>query len=201
MASEGVNVMLAGQEGQAEQFLIQLARELGVTVEALDVKRSYSQEIPFRRLFIKVKSSLIPMDDARVDAVCSKGKGISALELKKWLDEGRDFLLLDTRNDFEFEMGSFEKAIHLNIVNFRDFPKKLDLIKQSRSKPVVMFCTGGIRCEKASLLLEKEGFSEVYQLEGGILRYFELCGDVHYRGLCFVFDERVALNGELKSRS
>ncbi len=115
------------------------------------------------------------------------------------LDEGREVVLLDTRNDYEVQVGTFDGALPIGVDNFRDFPAAVrELPDELKQKPIVMFCTGGIRCEKAGPLMEAEGFQQIFQLDGGILKYFEECGGAHYHGDCFVFDKRVALNPELK---
>ena len=111
------------------------------------------------------------------------------------MDEGRKVHLLDTRNDYEVEVGTFTNAIPAGIDNFRDFPEAVAKLPESmKDEPLVMFCTGGIRCEKAGPYMEQAGFKQVYQLEGGILKYFEDCGGDHYTGDCFVFDQRVAVD-------
>ncbi|RYD48770.1 MAG: pseudouridine synthase, partial [Verrucomicrobiaceae bacterium] len=116
-------------------------------------------------------------------------------ELKKWLDEGRPVTLLDTRNDYEVKLGTFKGAIIPNINTFREFPAAVrELPAELKDQPVVMFCTGGIRCEKAGPFMEQEGFNNIYQLDGGILKYFEECGGDHYDGECFVFDQRVGVD-------
>src|SRR5690606_12911960 len=103
------------------------------------------------------------------------------------------------RNDYEYKIGTFEDALKLDIENFRDFPQAVDALPEKmKKKAIVTFCTGGIRCEKAATYMLKEGFEQVYQLHGGILNYFEKCGGDHYQGHCFVFDERVAVDSDLK---
>ena len=113
---------------------------------------------------------------------------ITPEELAKWLDEKKEFTLLDTRNDYEVAYGTFEQAVNLNIQHFVEIKDKINEIK--RDKPIVMFCTGGIRCEKAALYFLEQGYESVYQLKGGILGYFAKMGNKHYNGSCFVFDER-----------
>jgi UPF0176 protein len=117
-------------------------------------------------------------------------------------DEGRELVLLDTRNDFEVEMGTFENALNLNIEKFSDFPdaiaSTMKVESSLKQKTIVSFCTGGIRCEKAALYLQEKGHPKVFQLDGGILRYFEDVGGAHWHGECFVFDERVSLDPGLK---
>ena len=122
--------------------------------------------------------------------------------VKSWLDEQRDFTLLDTRNDYEIVSGTFPQSVDVNIKHFRNFKKAveeaLELGQLDVEKPMVTFCTGGIRCEKAAPWLLEKGFSEVYQIEGGLLNYFDKCGDAHWEGDCFIFDDRVVLTTDLK---
>jgi len=121
------------------------------------------------------------------------------LAVRQWLDEGREVLLLDTRNRFEVGLGTFKGAADLKITSFSQFPQATEpLLEKWKDKPIVSFCTGGIRCEKAAPLLLKQGFRQVWQLDGGILKYFERCGGAHYEGECFVFDKRVALGPDLE---
>ena len=120
-------------------------------------------------------------------------------ELDDWLSQGKEVVLLDTRNDFEWEMGSFIGAQQLGNKSFRDFAEAVVPFKEEwQGKPIVAFCTGGIRCEKAAPYWIALGHSEVYQLDGGILRYFEKVGQKHWQGACFVFDERVGLDPKLQ---
>jgi predicted sulfurtransferase len=127
------------------------------------------------------------------------GEEITPTEFKQWLDEGREVAIIDTRNDYEIRLGTFENALDLNIKSFRAFPKAVESLPDSmKDTPVVMFCTGGIRCEKASVVMMDAGFSNVKQLKGGILGYFEEVGGQHWDGDCFVFDHRVALSAELE---
>ena len=120
-------------------------------------------------------------------------------QLKQWLDEGREVVLLDVRNDYEVEVGTFVDAVPIGVDSFRTFPDAVDTLPaEMKEKPIVMFCTGGIRCEKAGPLMEGKGFGQIYQLNGGILKYFEDCGGEHYDGDCFVFDKRVAVDPELQ---
>jgi predicted sulfurtransferase len=124
---------------------------------------------------------------------------LPARTLKQWLDEGRPVTLLDTRNDYEVRMGTFRGARPAGIDHFRDFPDAVARLPATlKNQPIVMFCTGGIRCEKAGPYMEREGFTNVHQLEGGILKYFEECGGAHYDGECFVFDRRVGVDPQLR---
>ena len=152
-------------------------------------------------MLVKLKQESIAMgrEDIQV-ADHGSAPSISATEFKAWLDQEKEMLVLDTRNDYEVRLGTFERAQDLSIKSFRAFPTAAaeQLEKEPRDKPIVMFCTGGIRCEKASYCLQKQGFNNVYQLDGGILRYFETCGGAHYRGDCYVFDNRVAVSPALE---
>ena len=126
---------------------------------------------------------------------------ITPENVQQWIESGKDFTLLDTRNAYEIESGTFEQAEHLNIAHFRDFQsavhKALDAGTINPDKPIVTFCTGGIRCEKAAPWLIEQGFSEVHQIDGGVLNYFERTGGAHWEGDCFVFDDRVEVDKKL----
>ena len=136
----------------------------------------------------KIKAALVP---GNFDPLAHKAPSITPAELKRWYEMGTDFVIIDTRNDYELEAGKFENALDIHLHEFKEFPDKIaplpDTVKQ---KPVVLYCTGGIRCEKAAPLAQLAGFKEVYQLEGGILDYFKECGRDFFEGDCFVFDER-----------
>jgi len=132
-----------------------------------------------------------------------RAPALDARTLRRWLDQGHDdagrpVVTLDTRNAFEVDHGSFEGAIDWRLQKFSDFPAALQARKgELEGKAVVSFCTGGIRCEKAALYMREAGLDAVWQLEGGILKYFEEAGGNHFRGDCFVFDERIALDASL----
>jgi UPF0176 protein len=190
LSTEGINGSLAGEEASVRALQGHLEARIG----KMDHKESWSEAIPFGELFVKLKKEIIPLGDPAIKPVERTGKRISPATLKTWLDEGRDMVLLDTRNTYEIEHGTFAGALDLGLRNFRNFPEKLrSLPADARAKPLVMFCTGGIRCEKASVVALDQGFPEVLQLDGGILRYFDECGGSHYQGKCFVFDDRIAV--------
>ncbi|OGT29734.1 MAG: hypothetical protein A3E87_08790 [Gammaproteobacteria bacterium RIFCSPHIGHO2_12_FULL_35_23] len=196
VGSEGLNISLAGEKEAVYQFIDSLYADQRFT--GLKFKESWSSSIPFRRLRIRIKEEIVTMRVEGIEPAKKTGKYLPAEKLKKWLDENREFALLDTRNDYEHKIGSFNKAIDLNIENFRDFPEKVKALPDElKKKPLVMFCTGGIRCEKAAVYCLENGFEEVYQLEDGIIKYFEKCGGAHWRGECFVFDNRVAVKPDL----
>ncbi|MDF2529903.1 MAG: hypothetical protein K0Q57_783 [Gammaproteobacteria bacterium] len=195
---EGTNIMLAGPREAIDAFGDYLRAD--ARFADIKFKESLSETQPFKRLFVKLKKSLVPGADW-VNPAKFTAPALSPEELKQWLEEGRDFTLIDTRNDYEVQLGTFENAVEFKLETFNEFPEKIESAKLDRDKPLVMFCTGGIRCEKASPVAVKAGFKEVYQLEGGILNYFERCGSAHYRGDCFVFDERVAVTPSLSPSS
>lgn len=192
LSHEGVNVTLAGMETAVANFTSFLAADSRFS----DIRfhETYSTSLPFRHLKVKIKKEIITLRQSDLPMLERRAVCISPQDLKKWLDERHDITLLDTRNNYEIQFGSFNGALNLQINHFGELPlvlKDIDPVK-----PVVMFCTGGIRCEKAALYMEKKGFQEVYQLDGGILGYFAQVGNAHYSGTCFVFDERVTIGPE-----
>ena len=199
LSPEGLNLFIAGSRDGVNDLLARLRQLPGMT--DLETKESYSRQQPFKRMRIKIKSEIIAFGVDGIAPARYTSRRLSAAELKRWLDEGRPVTLLDTRNNFEVDTGTFHNAIRIDIEDFRDFPRAVDrLPAELKSQPIVTFCTGGIRCEKATPYLERAGFQDVYQLDGGILKYFEVCGADHYQGDCFVFDERVALDPQLRER-
>jgi len=196
LSTEGINMFVAGGAGEINELLACLRRVPGL--EALAPKVSESVEQPFTRMLVKIKKEIIAFGVEGIDPAGNPAPRLPARELKRWLDEGRPVVLLDTRNDYEVELGTFRGALPIGIRHFRDFPAAVaGLPAELKDRPIVSFCTGGIRCEKAAPYLIREGFREVYQLDGGILKYFEECGGAHYAGECFVFDKRVGLAAEL----
>jgi UPF0176 protein len=150
-------------------------------------------------MLVKIKKEIIAFGISGIDPADRPAPRLSPGELKQWLDEGRSFTLMDVRNTYEIKLGTFRGARTLGLEHFREFPAAVNsLPNKLKNEPVVTFCTGGIRCEKAAPLLEQAGFTEVYQLDGGILRYFEECGGAHFEGDCFVFDKRVAIDASLR---
>ncbi len=197
LSHEGINLFLSAKPEIIRGYVEWLQAK--APFKKLQVKESFSTHVPFSRMIVKVKPEIITM--GRPDLTPSKftGKHIKPAELKSWLDEKRDFVLLDTRNDYEIAQGTFKSAVDYDIETFKEFPEALAAHKEElKSKPVVMFCTGGIRCEKATALAMEYGIKDVYQLDGGILKYFEEVGGAHYRGDCFVFDGREAVDPKLE---
>lgn len=196
LTPEGINLFLAGIDNELEAFITWLNAD--PRFAGIDIKRSWSEEIPFNRMLVKLKKEIITFHQPDFDRTAHTAPQLPAAELKKWYDEGREFIIVDTRNDFEYQVGTFKNAVNLQLNTFGDFAAATEQLKDYRDIPIVTFCTGGIRCEKAAPYMAGEGFNQVYQLQGGILKYFEECGDAHYDGECFVFDKRVALDGNLK---
>jgi UPF0176 protein len=150
-------------------------------------------------MLVKVKKEIIAFGVPGVDPARAPSPKLKPAELKRWLDEGRPLVLFDTRNSYEVRMGTFRGALAPPLWNFRDFPRAVAALPpELKARPVVMFCTGGIRCEKAGPYLASLGYRDVYQLDGGILKYFEEVGDAHFEGECFVFDERVGVDASLR---
>jgi UPF0176 protein len=197
LSPEGINFMLAGTIAAMQSLKDYFAQD--VRFNDLAFKDSYSAEQPFNRMLVKIKKETISIRMPHIRPAEQPAPYIMPQQLKQWLDAGKDFLLLDTRNDYEIRLGTFTNAKHLNIKHFSDFPQALQTLDESlKEKTIVTCCTGGIRCEKAALVMQEQGFKEVYQLHNGILNYFAECGDAHYQGECFVYDRRVALNAKLE---
>lgn len=197
LSQEGINLFIAGRREDIDRFLRRVRAVPGLSNFA--VKESLSVSRPFNRMIVKVKREIIAFGVEGIEPARHTSPHLTPQELKRWLDEGRAFTLLDTRNNFEIEVGTFDNAKAIGVDDFRDFPLAVAALPEElKSRPIVTFCTGGIRCEKAAPFLETQGFREVYQLDGGILKYFEECGDAHFRGHCFVFDQRVALDAKLQ---
>jgi UPF0176 protein len=197
VAGEGINLVLAGAAADVEAFLETLLAD--ARFAPMQVKRSWSAGRPFHRLLAKIKREIVSLHRPEIHPGETPAPRLAPRELKCWLDEGRPVVLLDTRNRFEVELGSFDHALSLGLESFSDFARATPALPEAlKHEPIVTFCTGGIRCEKAAPWLISQGFLEVYQLDGGILNYFEQCGGAHFRGECFVFDQRAALDAGLR---
>ena len=202
LSPEGINLFLAGARATIDAFLAWLRADARFADMA--VKESLSDEQPFRRMLVKLKREIITMKHPAIRPEQGRAPAVLPATLKRWLDAGHDdhgrpVVMLDTRNAFEVDVGTFQGTIDYRIEKFSDFPAVIETQKEELAgKTVVTFCTGGIRCEKAAIHMQNIGFENVYQLEGGILRYFEDVGGAHYQGECFVFDHRTALNPSLE---
>lgn len=202
VAGEGLNLFLAGSDDGIEAFVDRLHGD--PRFNGIAVKRSRSATQPFARLKVKVKPEIISFRREDASPLAGRARAIAPIELARWIrqghdDQGRQVILLDTRNRQEVVHGTFSGALSLPIDRFTELPGAIaDCRERLRDATVVSFCTGGIRCEKAALWMAAEGIEEVFQLEGGILNYFEEVGGFGYEGRCFVFDERVALDARLR---
>jgi len=196
LSPNGINFFLAGSEGSIDAFIQYL--ESDKRFSGIPVKFSHTDYQPFRRMLVKRKNEIISLGIPEIKPSESTGPYIKPTEFKQLMDNRQEMLVLDTRNSYETRVGSFEGSIELGISTFREFPEAIESIPEEfKSKTVVMYCTGGIRCEKASAVMMNAGFTDVKQLEGGILGYFEECGGSHWDGDCFVFDQRVAVDTNL----
>ena len=198
LAEEGINLFLAGSAEGIDAFLLALRGD--PRFADLEVKFSHSDAVPFRKLLVKIKREIIRMDHPTIRPEAGRAPGVDAKTLARWLaqgadDAGRPVVMLDTRNAFEVDEGTFHNAIDWRIERFTQFPAAVQAHRaELEGKTVVSFCTGGIRCEKAAIYMNEAGIQNVYQLDGGILKYFEETGGPGYDGKCFVFDERHSLD-------
>ncbi len=196
LSPEGINLFVSGERSATDGLLVRL-RALPALLD-LTAKVSESDHQPFNRMLVKIKKEIIAFGIDEIDPARQPAPRVTPRQLKEWLDAGRPVTLLDTRNTYETKLGTFRGAHTLPLDHFREFPAAISALPDDlKQAPIVTFCTGGIRCEKAAPLLERAGFT-VFQLDGGILRYFEECGSAHYEGDCFVFDKRVALDATLR---
>jgi len=203
LSPEGINLFLAGTRTSIDRFLAWLRSD--ARFADFEVKESYSDTQPFTKMLVKLKREIITMKMPLIQPELGRAPAVAPRTLQRWLDQGHDdagqpVVMVDTRNAFEVDVGTFNHTIDYRIKKFSEFP---EVIAQHRDefagKTIVTFCTGGIRCEKAALHMKNVGFDSVYQLDGGILKYFEDVGGAHYTGDCFVFDYRTALNPQLET--
>ena len=203
IAEEGINFFLAGNAANVHGFVDWLRTD--ARFADLAPKESWSDTQPFRKMLVKVKNEIIRMNHPSIRPAQGRAPAVTPETAKRWLDqghddEGRPVVTLDTRNQFEVDAGTFKNTINWGITKFTEFPDAVQAHKaELQDKTVISFCTGGIRCEKAAIYMRNAGLPHVYQLEGGILKYFEEVGNDHYDGGCFVFDERRAVGADLSA--
>ena len=196
LSPNGINFSLAGGEEAIQQYLYFMEQDK----RFLDIplKKTYSETQPFRRMKVRQKKEIISLGRDDINPRELTGDYVTPQELYSMYENNEDVIVLDTRNEYETRVGLFENAVDLQLDTFRDFPDAIEqLPEEYKDKQIVMYCTGGIRCEKASAIMLKAGFSDVKQLEGGVLDYFKETGGKYWNGDCFVFDERVALDTDL----
>ncbi|MDP3672631.1 MAG: sulfurtransferase [Telluria sp.] len=202
LTPEGINMFLSGRRACIDRFLAWLRSDARFT--DIEVKESLSEEQSHKRMLVKIKKEIITMRMPLIQPELGRAPAVAPATLKRWLDQGHDdagkpVVMVDTRNAFEVDVGTFNNTIDYRIDKFTEFPEVIAAHKDELAdKTVVTFCTGGIRCEKAAIHMQNIGYQNVYQLEGGILKYFEDVGGAHYTGDCFVFDYRTALNPKLE---
>lgn len=195
IAKEGINGTISGSQ-EAIDSVTSYLKEIGF--DAMELKFSHAHEDPFLRLKVVAKREIVTLGQ-NVDPCSLVGDYVDVDDWNELISR-KDVLLIDTRNDYEYELGTFEGAVNPNTTCFREFPEYVRSIDQKKYKIVAMFCTGGIRCEKASSFMLQEGFEKVYHLKGGVLKYLEEMSvkESLWRGDCFVFDRRVALGHGLE---
>ena len=196
ISSKGINFSVSGTKNNIDKFIFFIHSDNRFA--DVDVKITYSDYQPFRKMLVRIKKEIISMGIEKINPFQFTGQKISPKELNNKLNNNEEIVLLDTRNEYEVRLGTFKNAIDLNLDSFRDFPKEIEKLRQKlKGKEVVMFCTGGIRCEKASALMLENGFENIKQIDGGVINYFKETGGKHWNGDCFVFDDRVALDKDL----
>ena len=196
LSPRGINFSISGTEANIEKYIDFM--ESDSQFLNIPLKKTYSETQPFRRMKVRLKKEIISLGRDDIDPRELTGEYVTPQELLSMYENNEDVVVLDTRNEYETRVGLFENAVDLQLDTFRDFPKAIEqLPEEYKEKQIVMYCTGGIRCEKASAVMLKAGFTDVKQLEGGVLDYFKETGGKYWNGDCFVFDERVALDTEL----
>ena len=202
LAPEGINLFLAGPREATEAFMEWLRED--PRFAGMKAKASPSAEAPFGRLRVRLKQEIITLRQPQLRPARGRAPAVDPATLRRWLDQGhdddgREVVLLDTRNAYETDVGKFAQAVDYRLGCFTEFPDALaaDLARYA-GKTVVSYCTGGIRCEKAALYMQAQGMQHVFQLDGGVLGYFEEAGGAHWDGGCFVFDGRGAVDAQLR---
>jgi UPF0176 protein len=202
LTPEGINMFLSGTREHIDAYLDWVRSD--ARLADLAWKESLSAEQSHKRMLVKIKKEIITMRMPLIKPELGRAPAVDPLTLKRWLDQGHDdegveVVMMETRNAFEVDVGTFDNTLDYRIDKFTEFPEVAAQHKaELAGKTVVTFCTGGIRCEKAAIHMKEIGYDRVYQLEGGILKYFEDVGGAHYSGDCFVFDYRTALNPKLE---
>jgi UPF0176 protein len=201
LADEGVNGTVAGSRQGVDALLRWFRNDPRLT--DIDYKESCTDVFPFKRAKVKLKKEIVTMGREGIDPTRLAGTYVSPVDWNALITDP-EVLLIDTRNDYEFQVGTFKNAINPKTESFREFPHYVkEHLDPAKHKKVAMFCTGGIRCEKSTAFLKEQGFKEVYHLKGGILKYLEEVPEQQtlWQGECFVFDERVTVNHQLQKGS
>ncbi|MFT5169647.1 MAG: UPF0176 protein [Candidatus Omnitrophota bacterium] len=192
LSVQGVNGTVSGTPKQIKAYKSYVTSLEGF--EDTEFKQDQCDEVPFKKLIVRVREEIVALKGSiKVDPGKKPGKYLAPHQWKEVLDSEEEITLLDVRNEYESDIGHFEGAICPEAENFFDFEKWLDEQKLSKDKKVLMYCTGGIRCEVFSVFMENKGYKDVNQLHGGIIKYSQEVGDDHYKGKCFVFDDRLTV--------
>jgi len=200
LAEEGINGSISGEEKDLKNLIVFIKRILNI--RKLEIKINKANFLPFNKIKIRLKKEIVSLGKNFIDTLQNTGKKISP---KDWdhVINNKDYKIIDTRNKFEIAIGSFKNSINPKTKSFRDFPKNFQKLKIEKHTKIAMFCTGGIRCEKASSYLKQVGYENIFQLDGGILNYLDYKhksknNKSEWYGECFVFDNRVTVNEKLK---
>src|SRR3989344_2891965 len=188
LGKEGLNGAVSGKKEQVQQFKELLLKN--PLFSGLTFREQEYHQNAYHKLVVKVRKEICAFG-AEVDVAKSKGQHLPPQQLKGWYEQNEDFIIVDARNEYEFEVGRFKDALNLNLKNFREFPAAAKQLEAIKDKKIVLYCTGGIRCEKASAYLKEQGFPQVYQVEGGIINYVNQFPDANWEGGLFVFDDRL----------
>lgn len=200
VASEGINGTIEGTESACEEYMKMMKSDHRFTDIHWKISAGTSDGTAFPRLSVKTRKEIVSLhledDSTDIDPNQITGAHLKPEDLRKWYEEGREFAIVDMRNDYELRVGKFNGTIFPELNNFRDLKKNLNKLSELKDKTVLTVCTGGVRCEKASGLLVREGFKDVYQLDGGIVSYMEKYPGQDFKGSLYVFDKRVVMNFE-----
>ena len=195
IGEEGINGSIYGLKENVEEYRKSL--KFNPLFSDLEFKEELTVKTAFRKLFVRLRKEIVNFGlDVNIK---NAGEYINPKQLKELLDKKENIALLDVRNDYEVKVGRFQNATTIDIKNFRQFPNIINEIKNIKDKTIVTYCTGGIRCEKASAFLKENGFKNIYQLKGGILNYVKEFPDTYFEGKCFVFDDRLTTEANQKN--
>jgi len=186
IAKEGINGALSGTEAKIKKYMNLLRKEFSI-----EFKITKTNQHDFKRLSVRIRKEIVA-STLKVN-VKKAAPYVEPKQLKEWLDKKEDLILLDVRNNYESEIGKFKNTKTLQLDTFRQLSKKINKINQWKNKKIITYCTGGVRCEKASAFLRENGFNNVFQIRGGIINYGNEVGNAHWQGKCFVFDTRGAI--------
>ena len=199
VAKEGINATLEGTTENINSYLEEFLADSRFSTT--HIKKSVGTGDAFPKLSVRVRPEIVTLGlENDIDPNEITGKHLKPEELKKWYEDGKEFYIIDMRNDYEFKVGRFKDSRLMPVQNFRDIPKALSYIEELKDKTVVPVCTGGVRCEKASGLLVREGFKDVYQLDGGIVTYMEKFPSQEFEGSLYVFDKRITMDFDSKDK-